>query len=105
MKNEHKQLTIIKLLALIYLQILDLISTLIFLKLGVPEANWLVTSADDPTERMYELKFIFIAYTLLVSYYKHKSETYHQVMNGVLVFYTLAVSWNLYIIMRVMNVM
>jgi len=100
-----KRLTVVKVAVLFWLQIVDLATTLIFMRLGLREANWLVTSANNPIQRMFELKIIFMAYTLWVTIRRYHNNIFQNILSGAVTVYMLVVSWNLYGIMRVMGIL
>lgn len=100
-----KRITVIKMIMLAFLQVLDVASTLIFLKLGLPEANPLVTSASNPTQRMFELKLIFMAYTTWVCLKHYQKTNFQNVILFGILLYMLVVSWNLIAIMLVMGIL
>lgn len=69
-----QHLSIVKLSALIFLQVLDVISTVIFLKLGLQEANWLFNTAEHPVQRMIVAKTLLMCYLIGISYLGYRTK-------------------------------
>jgi hypothetical protein len=100
-----KKFTVNQLLVLAGLQLLDVLSTLIFLRLGLHEANWLVSSADDPLARMIEIKLVFLAYTTWVATRRYHSVIFQRLLTVAVTAYMLVVIWNLWGIMQALKVL
>jgi hypothetical protein len=90
---------------LIWLQIMDLATTMTFMHMGMREANWLVSSAKDPIQRMFELKIIFVAYAVWVSFRRFNSNVFQNILTCAVGVYVLVISWNLFFIMRAMGIL
>ena len=100
-QNYHKQLTRLEQVVFIALQLLDIMTTVIFLHLGVKEVNWLINGASNPVSRMFLLKGLLCAYILWLPASGVTLKRFHRIMQAGIALYLLVVAWNLFAIMRV----
>jgi hypothetical protein len=101
----QKQMTKFHLLVLAFLQVLDVMTTCTFLKMGMQEANWLVSSAANPYARMLELKLLLMGYAIwLAKKSFHQHPKFLRILWWSNLFYMLVVIWNLFWIMKKLEV-
>lgn len=82
---------------LVVLSILDAVSTLKFLKLGIEEANPLLRylfSKADPVGVLLAVKSVFIGTVIYFSAYLHDTLEFYVVLGLLNLLYTAIVYWN-----------